>query len=77
MMKGVNLRINELKGNIYNVINESQLETGIVKMVLNEILADVTQANIHAVRSELEDFMKEHKESKGEVNEDGETKAEC
>lgn len=79
MAKGINLRINELKGNLYRVINESQLESGIIRPIVKEVLADVTQANIQSVKNELGEYMKEQKEqkeNKGEECEDGKAEVE-
>ena len=50
--KGINLRIQETKENIANVINSSQLPPGIVLMILNEFTGQVQIQNARMIEIE-------------------------
>ena len=50
--KGINLRIQECKEDIANVINASQLPPGIILMVLNEFVGQVQRQNAYMIEIE-------------------------
>ena len=50
--KGINLRIQEAKESIANVINNSQLPPGITLMILNEFVGQVQRQNAYMIEIE-------------------------
>ena len=50
--KGINLRIQETKEKIADVINESQLPPGITLMILNEFVSQVQRQNAYMIEIE-------------------------
>jgi len=50
--KGINLRIQETKEKIADVINESQLPPGITLMILNEFVGQVQRQNAYMIEIE-------------------------
>ena len=50
--KGINLRIQETKENIADVINDSQLPPGITLMILNEFVGQVQRQNAYMIEIE-------------------------
>jgi len=50
--KGINLRIQETKEKIADVINESQLPPGITLMILNEFAGQVQRQNAYMIEIE-------------------------
>lgn len=52
MDKGINLKIQELKDNISNTINESKLAPGIVIMIIADFMGQVQTQNAQAIEIE-------------------------
>lgn len=50
--KGINLRIQETKEKIADVINDSQLPPGITLMILNEFVGQVQRQNAYMIEIE-------------------------
>lgn len=50
--KGINLRIQETKEKIADVINDSQLPPGITLMILNEFAGQVQRQNAYMIEIE-------------------------
>ncbi len=51
-MKGVNLRIAELRTNLADVINVADLPVGVTTMILSEILGGLKSAELRIIESE-------------------------
>jgi hypothetical protein len=66
--KGINLRIQECKEDIANVINASQLPPGIILMVLNEFVGQVQAQNIKMIETERKAYEEGEKTDGKEIH---------
>ena len=69
---GINLKIRELKGAIYNVITKSDMPTEITRLVLSEVLREVSQANAQNINQEINELKAEAKKEADDIKEGGE-----
>ena len=68
--KGINLRIQETKEKIADVINESQLPPGITLMILNEFAGQVQVQNAIAIANERKAYEEGAKKDGKEIHKD-------
>lgn len=59
MEKGINLRIQETKENIANVINDAKLPPGVMQMILESFVTQIQNINSQMINVELEAYKKE------------------
>lgn len=62
MVKGTSLLIEEYKAAIIEVVNKSGMPTGVSKLVLGEVLNNVSKANDKVLALEKEEYEKSLKE---------------
>lgn len=68
--KGINLRIQEAKESIANVINNSQLPPGITLMILNEFVGQVQRQNAYMIEIEKKALEEGEKKDGKEIHKD-------
>lgn len=56
MEKGINLQIEELKVNLANIINTSNMPVAIIEMVLQGMLAEANMLKQRQVNKEKQDY---------------------
>ncbi len=68
MSKGINLTIKDFEGNISNVINNSGLPIGVVRVVLEKLLYEVHKVEDNVLTAEIDAYTKEVEEDENKVS---------
>ena len=56
MEKPASLLIQETRNNIINILNESNLHSSILELIMKDIMNDVTNASIRVKNKEIEEY---------------------